>query len=123
MALKSNSFYYAIGILVLLLGGCKTTKNIDEKYLVINKISIADNGEDHSTLALKIQGEYGESAWGIKSIRYKMIGDAIILNGTLEFGGEGAFEYIVRIPSHIDIVKFDKRTLWVRSKKMQMHSK
>jgi len=61
--------------------------------------------------------------YNIKSIQYKTIGDAVVLNGTLEFGGKGAFEYIVPIPSHVDIVKINKRTLWTRSKKLQMPCK
>ena len=123
MALRSKFCYYAIGVLVMLLGGCRTTNSINEKYLIINKISIVDKGEKHGILALKIQGEYAESAWGIKSIQYRIIGDTIVLNGTLEFGGKGAFEYIVYIPSHVDIVKFNKRTLWMRSKKLQIPCK
>jgi len=65
MALKSNFCYYVIGTLAMLPGGCGTTNDIDEKYLIVNKISIVENKENHGTFALKIQGDYAESAWGI----------------------------------------------------------
>lgn len=100
------------------LCGCKTIKNINEKYLIITDIAIINNKENNGMLTLKIKGDYAESAWGIKSIKHKTIGNTIVLTGTLVFEGKGAFEYNVNIPQHVDIVKINNRILWTRHKTM-----
>lgn len=116
MALKNNLCYYIISVLMMLLCGCKTTKSIDEKYLIINDIIVIDNKENHGFLTLKIQGDYAESAWGIKSIKHETIGNSVMLTGTLVSNGKGAFEYSVNIPPDVDIVKINNRILWTRPK-------
>ncbi len=96
--------------------GCETTKEINEDYLVVSSMAVIPNEEDHGMLTLKIEGDYAESAWGIKSIEQETTGNAIILTGTLVVEGQGAFEYEVRIPPHVDFVKFNKRVLWTRNR-------
>ena len=104
-----------IGVLIIFSGGC-TTQNIDDQYLVISDISTISPEDNHGTLTLRIKGDYGESAWGIKQINHKAVKNVIILSGTLEFGGTGEFEYEVNIPPCIDSVKFYSRVLWTRRK-------
>lgn len=116
MALKNNLSFFVIGVLVMFLSGCKTTKEIDEKYLVVSNVAIAQNVENHSLLTLKIEGDYAESAWGIKNIKQETIGNTILLTGTLVLEGQGSFEYDVNIPPNVDIVKFYNKVLWMRNK-------
>lgn len=115
MALKKVLCCFVIGALEMSLCGCKATRVIDENNLVVTNITITQNEEDHSLLTLKIEGDYAESAWGIKSIRQETAGNAIILSGTLVLEGQGAFEYDVDIPPYVDVVKFNKRVLWTRN--------
>ena len=112
MVLRNNFGCYVIGALTMLLCGCETTKNIDEKYLIINDIAITNSEEN--VLTLKIQGDYAESAWGIKNLKHETIGDTIVLSGTLVSEGQGAFEYNIDIPPHVDSVKINNRILWTR---------
>ena len=95
--------------------GCETTKDIDEKYLVVSSMEVTSNEEDRGVLTLKIEGDYAESAWGIEHIEQETVGNTIVLTGTLESKGRGAFEYEVRIPPHVDVVKFYNRVLWTRN--------
>ena len=97
--------------------GCKTTKDIDENYLVVSSMAVIPNEEDHGMLTLKIEGDYAESTWGIKSIEQETNGNMIVLSGTLVSEGQGAFEYEVVIPPNVDVVKFSKRVLWTRNQK------
>lgn len=113
MKLK-NYFCWLIGALMVFLCGCGTTKNIDEEYLIINDISITNNQDNHNLLTLKIKGDYAESAWGIKNIQHEVSGNTIVITGTLESGGQGAFVYEVAIPPYIDSVRFYNRVLWAR---------
>ncbi len=113
-----NSLYFCIiiGLLVMSLYGCMTTKNIDEKYLVITDISLMHNEENYNMLILQFKGDYAESSWGIKSIKYQIIGNTIVFNGLLALGEKGTFKCNVEIPPHIDSVKFNSRILWTRDK-------
>ena len=97
--------------------GCETTKEINEDYLVVSSMAVIPNEEDRGMLTLKIEGDYAESAWGIKSIEQETTGNTIILSGTLVSEGRGAFEYEVGIPPQVDVVKFNKRVLWTRNRK------
>ena len=97
--------------------GCETTKEINEDYLVVSSMAVIPNEEDRGMLTLKIEGDYAESAWGIKSIEQETTGNTIVLTGTLVSEGQGAFEYEVEIPPHVDVVKFNKRVLWTRNQK------
>ena len=105
----------AVFLTVALFTGCKTTKDIDENYLVVSSMAITPNEEDRSMLTLKIEGDYAESAWGIRSIDQETTGNTIVLTGTLVSEGQGAFEYDVVIPPNVDVVKFNKRVLWMRN--------
>ena len=114
----SRNIFLAVVAVVLtaaFFSGCGTTKEINENYLVFSSMAIIPDQEDHSMLTLKIEGDYAESAWGIKSIEQETNGNTIILTGTLVSEGLGAFEYEVRIPPHVDVVKFNKRVLWTRN--------
>lgn len=71
-----------------------------------------------NVLTLKIQGDYAESAWGIKEINHEIIGNTIVLTGTLVSEGKGAFEYSVNVPPDVDIVKINDRILWTRPEAM-----
>ena len=95
--------------------GCETTKEINEDYFVVSNMAVIPNEEDRGMLTLKIEGDYAESAWGVKSIRQETIGNTIVLSGTLELEGQGAFEYEVKIPPQVDVVKFNQRVLWTRT--------
>ena len=100
---------------VAAFAGCETTKEINEDYLVVSRMAVIPNEEDRGVLTLKIEGDYAESAWGIKSIEQETIGNTIVLTGTLVSEGQGAFEYEVRIPPQVDAVKFYNRVLWTRN--------
>ena len=100
---------------VAVFTGCGTTKEINEDYLVVSSMAIIPNEEDHDVLTLNIKGDYAESAWGIKSIEQETTGNTIVLTGPLVSEGQGAFEYEVRIPHNVDVVKFNKRILWTRN--------
>ena len=117
MALKNSFCCFVVGVLAMSFCGCKATRDIDENNLVITGITIAQNEKDHSILTLKIEGDYAESAWGIKSIRQETVGNTIVLSGTLVSEGQGAFEYDVVIPPNVDVVKFNKRVLRTRNQK------
>ena len=95
--------------------GCETTKEINEDYFVVSNMAVIPNEEDRGMLTLKIEGDYAESAWGIKSIEQETVGNAIVLTGTLVLEGQGAFEYEVKIPPQVDVVKFNQRVLWTRT--------
>ena len=95
--------------------GCETTKEINEDYLVVSSMAVIPNEEERGALTLKIEGDYAESAWGIRSIEQETVGNAIVLTGTLVLEGQGAFEYEVKIPPQVDVVKFNKRVLWTRN--------
>ena len=99
----------------MLFCGCKITRDIDERYLFIAEILIINDKENHGNLKLKIKGDYAESAWGINELDQKIVGDAIVLTGTLVYGGKGAFEYNIDVPPHVNTLKFNKRVLWTRS--------
>ena len=107
----------AVFLIAALFAGCETTKEINEDYLVLSSMAIIPNQEDNSMLTLKIEGDYAESAWGIKSIEQETVGNTIVLSGTLVSEGRGAFEYEVKIPPQVDVVKFNKRVLWTRNRK------
>ncbi|MBR2963072.1 MAG: hypothetical protein IKC53_02560 [Lentisphaeria bacterium] len=94
--------------------GCETTKEINEDYLVVSSMAVIPNEEERGVQTLTIKGDYAESAWGIRSIEQKMTGNTIVLTGTLVSEGQGAFEYEVKIPPHVDVVKFNNRVLWTR---------
>ena len=49
------------------------------------------------------------------SIEQEMIGNTIVLTGTLVSEGQGAFEYEAKIPPDVDVVKFYNRVLWTRN--------
>lgn len=115
MAVKNCLNCLVIGVLAISLYGCKATRAIDENNLVIIDAAITENEENHSILTLKIKGDYAESAWGIKHIRQETVNNMIVLTGTLELEGQGAFEYDVNIPPHVDVVKFYERILWTRN--------
>ena len=104
----------ALFLTVAAFTGCETTKEINENYLVVSSMAVIPNEEDRGALTLKIEGDYAESAWGIEHIEQETTGNAIILTGTLASEGKGAFEYEVRIPPNVDVVKFNKRVLWTR---------
>ena len=115
-----RNIFLAVVVVVLTVAfftGCGTTKEINEDYLVVSSMAIIlPNQEDNSMLTLKIEGDYAESAWGVKSIRQETIGNTIVLSGTLELEGQGAFEYDVLVPSHVDVVKFNTKVLWTRNR-------
>ena len=113
MGLKNKIYFFAIGEIMIFSCGC-TQKNIDDEYLIISDVSTISHKDSHYILALRIKGDYAESAWGIKQINHKTVGNIIVLFGTLEFGGQGTFEYEVNIPPYVDIVKFYNRVLWTR---------
>lgn len=115
MAFKNSLCCFVIGVLAMSLCGCKTTKDINENYLVVSSMAIIPNEEDHGILTLKIEGDYAESAWGIKSIEQETTGNTIVLTGTLVSEGQGAFEYEVKISPNVDVVKFYNRVLWKRN--------
>ena len=113
-----RNIFLAVVVVVLTVAfftGCGTTKEINEDYLVVSSMAINPNQEENHVLTLKIEGDYAESAWGVKSIEQETIGNTIVLSGTLELEGQGAFEYDVLVPSHVDVVKFNKRILWTRN--------
>ena len=116
----SRNIYFAFLVLFLTVAaftGCETTKEINENYLVVSSMAVIPNEENRGALTLKIEGDYAESAWGIKSIEQKTDGNTIVLTGTLASEGKGAFEYEVRIPPDVDVVKFYNRVLWTRNQK------
>ena len=117
MTLKSSLHSIVIGVLAMSLCGCKTTKEINENYLVVSSMAVIPNEEERGMLTLRIAGDYAESAWGIKSIEQETTGNTIVLTGTLVSEGQGAFEYEVGIPPQVDVVKFNKRVLWTRNQK------
>lgn len=113
----SRSIVFAIVVVFLTVAsftGCEMTKEIDENYLVVSSMAVIPNEEERGALTLKIEGDYAESAWGIRSIEQEMTGNTIVLTGTLVSEGQGAFEYEVKIPPHVDVVKFNNRVLWTR---------
>ena len=112
-----NVFFAVIAafLTVASFAGCETTKEINEDYLVVSNMAVIPNEEERGMLTLKIEGDYAESAWGIKSIEQETTGNTIVLTGTLVSKGQGAFEYEVRIPQYVDVVKFNKRVLWTRN--------
>ena len=114
---RRTSFFSVVAVFLIVasFAGCETTKEINEDYLVVSSMAVIPNEEERGTLTLKIEGDYAESAWGIKSIEQETNGNTIILTGTLVPEGLGAFEYEVRIPPHVDVVKFNKRVLWTRN--------
>ena len=107
----------AVFLTVASFTGCETTKEINEDYLVVSSMAVIPNEEERGALTLKIEGDYAESAWGIRSIEQETTGNTIVLTGTLVSEGQGAFEYEVEIPPHVDVVKFNKRVLWTRNRK------
>ena len=107
----------AVFLIVASFTGCETTKEINEDYLVVSSMAVIPNEEERGALTLKIEGDYAESAWGIRSIEQETTGNTIVLTGTLVSEGQGAFEYEVEIPPHVDVVKFNKRVLWTRNQK------
>ena len=117
MTLKSSLHCLVIGVLAMSLCGCKTTKEINENYLVVSSMAVIPNEEERGMLTLRIAGDYAESAWGIKSIEQETTGNTIVLTGTLVSEGQGAFEYEVGIPPQVDVVKFYNRVLWTRNQK------
>ena len=104
----------AVFLTVSSFTGCETTKEINENYLVVSSMAVIPNEEDLGALTLKIEGDYAESTWGIKSIEQETTGNTIVLTGTLVSEGQGAFEYDVVVPPNVDVVKFNKRVLWTR---------
>ena len=112
-----TSFFAVIAVFLIaaLFAGCETTKEINENYLVVSSMAIIPNEEDHGILTLKIEGDYTESAWGIERIEQETTGNTIVLTGTLVSEGQGAFEYEVKIPPNVDVVKFYNRVLWKRN--------
>ena len=112
-----NVFFAVIAVFLSVASftGCETTKEINEDYLVVSSMAVIPNEEDRGVLTLKIEGDYAESAWGIKSIEQETVGNTIVLTGTLVSEGQGAFEYEVSIPPNIDVVKFYNRVLWARN--------
>lgn len=105
----------AVFLTVASFTGCETAKEINENYLVVSSMAVIPNEEDRGVLTLKIEGDYAESAWGIKSIEQETTGNTIVLTGTLVSEGQGAFEYEVSIPPNVDFVKFYNRVLWTRN--------
>ena len=115
----SRSIVFAIVVVFLTVAsftGCETMKEINEDYLVLSSMAITPSEKDRGALTLKIEGDYAESAWGVKSIEQETIGNTIVLSGTLELEGQGAFEYDVLVPSHVDVVKFNTKVLWTRNR-------
>lgn len=49
---------------------------------------------------------------------HEIIGNTIVLTGTLVSEGKGAFEYSVNVPPDVDIVKINDRILWTRPEAM-----
>ena len=115
MAFRNSLCIFAVGVLAMVLCGCETTKEINENYLVVSSMAVTRNEEDRGALTLKIEGDYAESAWGIEHIEQETTGNEIVLTGTLSSEGKGAFEYEVRIPPDVDVVKFYNRALWTRN--------
>ena len=116
----TRTIFFAVIVVFLTVAsftGCETTKDINETYLVVSSMAVTPNEEDHGMLTLKIEGDYAESTWGIKSIEQETNGNMIVLSGTLVSEGQGAFEYEVVIPPNVDVVKFSKRVLWTRNQK------
>ena len=116
----TRTIFFAVIVVFLTVAsftGCETTKDINETYLVVSSMAVTPNEEDHGMLTLKIEGDYAESAWGIRSIEQETNGNMIVLSGTLVSEGQGAFEYEVVIPPNVDVVKFSKRVLWTRNQK------
>lgn len=116
--LSRNIFLAAVAVFLIVasFAGCETTKEINEEYLVVSSMAIIlPNQEDNSMLTLKIEGDYAESAWGIKSIEQETVGNTIVLSGTLVSEGQGAFEYDIVVPPHVDVVKFNTKVLWTRN--------
>ena len=113
---RRTSFFSVVAVFLIVasFAGCETTKEINEDYLVVSSMAVIPNKEDRGALTLKIEGDYAESAWGIRSIEQDTTGNTIVLTGTLVSEGQGAFEYEVEIPPHVDVVKFSKRVLWTR---------
>ena len=111
-----TSFFAVIAVFLIVasFAGCETTKEINEDYLVVSSMAVIPNEEERGALTLKIEGDYAESAWGFRSIEQETTGNTIVLTGTLVSEGQGAFEYEVEIPPHVDVVKFNKRVLWTR---------
>ena len=112
-----RNIFLAVVVVVLTVAsfaGCETTKEINEDYLVVSSMAVIPNEEERGALTLKIEGDYAESAWGIRSIEQETTGNTIVLTGTLVSEGQGAFEYEVGIPPQVDVVKFNKRVLWTR---------
>lgn len=105
----------AVFLIAALFAGCETTKEINEDYLVLSSMAIIPNEEERGMLTLKIKGDYAESAWGIRSIEQETVGNAIVLTGTLVSEGQGAFEYDIVVPPHVDVVKFNTKVLWTRN--------
>lgn len=115
--LSRNIFLAAVAVFLTVASftGCGTTKEINEDYLVVSSMAIIPNQEDNSMLTLKIEGDYAESAWGIKTIEQETVGNTIVLSGTLVSEGQGAFEYDIVVPPHVDVVKFNTKVLWIRN--------
>ena len=105
----------AVFLTVASFTGCETTKEINEDYLVVSSMAVIPNEEDRGVLTLKMEGDYAESAWGVKSIGQETFGNTIVLTGTLVSEGQGAFEYEVSIPPNVDVVKFYNCVLWTRN--------
>ena len=116
---RRTSFFSVVAVFLIVasFAGCETTKEINEDYLVVSSMAVIPNEEERGTLTLKIEGDYAESAWGIRSIEQETVGNAIVLTGTLVLEGQGAFEYEVKIPPQVDVVKFNQRVLWTRNQK------
>ena len=113
MVVKNKIYFLSIVVIMILYCGC-TPKKIDGEYLIISDVSTISHKDSHHIQTLRIKGDYAESAWGIKQINHKTVENMIVLFGTLEFGGQGTFEYEVNIPPGVDIVKFNSRVLWTR---------
>ena len=73
----------AVFLIVASFAGCETTKEINEDYLVVSSMAVIPNEEERGALTLKIEGDYAESAWGIRSIEQETTGNTIVLTGTL----------------------------------------
>ena len=112
-----NIFFAVVAVFLIVasFAGCETTKEINEEYLVVSSMAVIPNKEDRGALTLKIEGDYAESAWGIKSIEQETVGNTIVLSGTLVSEGQGAFEYDIVVPPHVDVVKFNTKVLWTRN--------
>ena len=70
--------FAAVCLSVLFFAGCGTTKEINEDYLVVSSMTVIPNEDNYSMLTLKIEGDYAESAWGIKSIEQETVGNTIV---------------------------------------------